>query len=857
MATNHQTSFEKSLDLFRRELSDDEIKQINGVTRKTVIHAIGEVQDNLGRRKELCNFPRNLRFFLTMDRIEKHVTTFFLNASEVVAFIWGPIKLALMVATTLRDASMQLIDAYEEMAEAIGNLAFFHKLIQSRDLLKLVLEDYFSDILRFHRCILDVFSRPGWHPCPFKSLWAWGNFRREVKPILEGFKRKQILLSDDKLQSYAIPKDVQDSDQYAKDQFSNLQTSLQDIKSTLASKQLQSKALEAQKMKTYLESRLDFSKFRTDLPLESRDPIVEDSGSWIFTNPIFRYWEEGKSSEGRVLFINGPPGSARSMLQHLIMQLVNADETIMSFVYEKLSTMESTELADLKKLASDCFTSRPTATLVLDGLNEAIDIESEIAINWSLNKLLMAARLADCDLKILICGQRDQRLNVLLSPHPLIQLDMFEEHWAVHERPFKCPHANCFAHTIGYASPERLENHNEAFHQSVPTAEAVFPVDGLANPISQNNAQTAASSSSRHILDIDMARIYGKILNLLSCLGLREDDIAPGHHRIRWKNSRGKLLYDDYIEHESGALQTLEDYLNSLAYSPANHPTRRRGSNPIFPGSAGSFNNYAHANTPETGDIADENSRSAAYTECSPFQQDLEVGKLPTSALHVLSGMNSQKHTVILHEELVTHITDDRQLFQALRETYFEHVGKLKCHWSLRTINAIHFMKFGYGGRRYIDIRCHPEMCEQGKPCVCLPPAHLVRPKGSEYDCAPVPSRLSPPIGPRLMMDFFTNPDGIAPNSTLVLQQLPKWTSGNLQPQCTEVQEMWGIYYKEDWDLVKIWWILGLAFFPPSLLFGIVWGILQKDIQGAFGVASWWIAGATIVIGIVGTSTWA
>lgn len=51
------------------------------------------------------------------------------------------------------------------------------------------------------------------------------------------------------------------------------------------------------------------------------------------------------------------------------------------------------------------------------------------------------------------------------------------EHLAVHERPFRCPHADCFAHTIGYASPKRLESHNEAFHRSISRAKAVFPAD--------------------------------------------------------------------------------------------------------------------------------------------------------------------------------------------------------------------------------------------------------------------------------------------------------------------------------------------------------------------------------------------
>ncbi|KAG5771589.1 hypothetical protein H9Q72_001895 [Fusarium xylarioides] len=438
---------------------------MDGANQETLNETIQATQNILGRRNDLCKLTRIQRFLHAMEHIEKLVTIF-LNASDFVAFVWGPIKLALMLATTWTDAVRQLIDTYEEIAEALGNLAFFHTLIQSRDHLKLILEDYFSDILRFHRCVLDVFSRPEWKRV-FK--WAWGSFRREVKPILESLKRKQALLSDDKLQSHAILKEVQDSDQYAKDQFSNLQISLEDIRSTLASEQLQTKTLQAQEMKTYLESRLDVSKSRNDLQLESKDPILENSGNWIFSNPKFESWERENSQNDRILFLNGSPGSgkstlaktiirhqkrkqafeargrsfltyfffkhdaedrrtARSMLQHIIMQLVNADETIMRFAYERLSTMESTELADLKKLASDSMTSRPTATLVLDGLDEAVDSEPEISINWCLNELLTVARSSGCDLKILLCGQRDGRLDLLLSSHAQIRLDMVDAH---------------------------------------------------------------------------------------------------------------------------------------------------------------------------------------------------------------------------------------------------------------------------------------------------------------------------------------------------------------------------------------------------------------------------------------------
>lgn len=106
------------------------------------------------------------------------------------------------------------------------------------------------------------------------------------------------------------------------------------------------------------------------------------------------------------------------------------------------------------------------------------------------------------------------------------------------------------------------------------------------------------------------------------------------------------------------------------------------------------------------------------------------------------------------------------------------------------------------------------------------------------------------------MMDCFTDPHNIDPDATLIWKQLPKRTCGELLSRSFELVEGWGIYFEEDWDWFKIWCVLTIGFFPPSLLFGILWAILKNDIQGAFGVSSWWMGGATIVVGIVGTCTW-
>jgi hypothetical protein len=87
MAANQQTSFERSLDLFRRELSEDQIKQLDGANQKTLNDTIQATQNILGRRNDLCKLTRIQSFLHAMEHIEKLVKVF-LNASDFVAFIW-------------------------------------------------------------------------------------------------------------------------------------------------------------------------------------------------------------------------------------------------------------------------------------------------------------------------------------------------------------------------------------------------------------------------------------------------------------------------------------------------------------------------------------------------------------------------------------------------------------------------------------------------------------------------------------------------------------------------------------------------------------------------------------------------
>ncbi|KAL6918241.1 hypothetical protein FSST1_009736 [Fusarium sambucinum] len=319
-----------------------------------------------------------------MHEIEKLVNIF-LNVSEAVAFIWGPIKLVLMMAMTWTNSVKDILDVYEEIADALGNLVFFHTLIRQNDQLKRILEDYFSDILRFHHSILDVFSKPDWIR---KFPWAWRNFQRKVKPIIGSLKKKQAMLSDDKLQHHAILKEIQDSDSYAKDHVLFLTGCPGAGKSTLAKIIIR-----------YLKDKRD-----------QQSPSQFSLAYFFFKhNDVDRR-------------------SARSMLCNIINQAINGDEATMRFAYDKCSSVDYLELPFLKSLALDCLLSQRNNIIVLDGLDEGVDKESENALRWCLQDLLQEVTSQGCHISLLICGQEDGRIEPLLSSHPQIRLHTANPH---------------------------------------------------------------------------------------------------------------------------------------------------------------------------------------------------------------------------------------------------------------------------------------------------------------------------------------------------------------------------------------------------------------------------------------------
>ncbi|GKZ56699.1 hypothetical protein AnigIFM49718_001969 [Aspergillus niger] len=190
-----------------------------------------------------------------------------------------------------------------------------------------------------------------------------------------------------------------------------------------------------------------------------------------------------------------------------------------------------------------------------------------------------------------------------------------------------------------------------------------------------------------------LSKTYHRTLTILSRIGLRENDTRPGHKRIRWKNSRGKWLYDDYVEHVPGALEDMKAFLRSSAYVAA---AAMDGGNQDAPASfTPSDNSTSSASQKQytpLSEIADQ-SKGSEILHTNDSQTDVELGEMISHPPLLLSCLENGKYAVKLRQEYIVGVADDLQLFHTLRRIYHEHRGRRRPIWSLKTLHSIHFMK--------------------------------------------------------------------------------------------------------------------------------------------------------------------
>lgn len=105
--TSLEDSFRTTLSSFKKRLKPKEQDDFQFATLEDVRLEIVRIQAEQASQKEMMNMPRIQSFLEAMDQFGK-VIEVFLNTSEFVAFIWGPMKFVLQVLAAFLSLSLPL-----------------------------------------------------------------------------------------------------------------------------------------------------------------------------------------------------------------------------------------------------------------------------------------------------------------------------------------------------------------------------------------------------------------------------------------------------------------------------------------------------------------------------------------------------------------------------------------------------------------------------------------------------------------------------------------------------------------------------------------------------------------------------
>ncbi|KAI3321517.1 hypothetical protein HD806DRAFT_502761 [Xylariaceae sp. AK1471] len=448
--------FYKALERFKKGLSDAEKNEFSICCLEDVFHIIRDIQNEQGMQGYLVYLKRLEPFIEAIEQLGKTIEVY-LNADKLLCFIWGPIKLLLGVARTHLDSLDKLLNVYSLIGNAIPGLLVYKDDFEKHVVLQGVLEDYYDDILEFHRNALKVFRGSSWKKL-FNS--AWKRFDTNFQPIITSLKNRRELIESEK--SSAMLSELHklrvDFNCMRKDDLSRLAQ-----EDTARHRVRMSRIREKLQPASYIE---DHERIAEERPAQA-------TGQWLFKTQEFQSWVDPIGQAIQVLYVHGIPGAGKStlmstaieslletaeslptqgeiavtyfycrhnmsntgpnrnsfnaILRALLDQLIDQNPILSHHFSEEISNMDGLKLRStqmLEQLVHTAIKAQKINYLILDGLDECGPDQTTMIIDKFLSMLQKHIdEAAGTNFRVLFSGQRDGILDTKLERFPSVSLD--------------------------------------------------------------------------------------------------------------------------------------------------------------------------------------------------------------------------------------------------------------------------------------------------------------------------------------------------------------------------------------------------------------------------------------------------
>ncbi|RYP19480.1 hypothetical protein DL765_003320 [Monosporascus sp. GIB2] len=299
MANNDgPSSFELALEDFKAGLKRNDRKKFEGVKLQDLLEEMDKLQKDQQPKRRARNLARLRPFLEAMEQFGK-VIEVFTNTSEMVAFVWGPLKFLLQVTSAFAKAFHDLLDIYEKIGDSIPGFLQFESLFRQDQNMLRVLCLVWKDILIFHHQAMEYFQKPMW-----KQLFhaTWDTYKSRFGPLIDNIRGHGLLI-----QTQATLSQIEAFQSAAK---------LRDAEFRSISEGQESQRLRDLKAWLHATSCANEQKRYSDIRSE-----FPGTGRWLLDNQSIKEWMDPMyPTIPPLLWLNGIPGAGKTILASLIVE---------------------------------------------------------------------------------------------------------------------------------------------------------------------------------------------------------------------------------------------------------------------------------------------------------------------------------------------------------------------------------------------------------------------------------------------------------------------------------------------------------------------------------------------------------
>ncbi|KLO93164.1 uncharacterized protein LW93_6158 [Fusarium fujikuroi] len=420
--------FEKAKADFLNGIKDQKLR--SQLQKATTIDDIWDYTEQLQKDQASNKRLRGMKKIGPyIERLQEYagvIEVFVQVKPDILALIWGPIKLLLQVSSSLVASFDAILGVMKNMGSILPRFNEFVPLFKNNERMKYVLGLFFQDILDFYFVSLKFFGLTRWKVF-FESLWPAR--RAEIQVIAENIEKHRLLLCNE--------------------------ITLNDI---LEAHTARKKALEHYAETREFQERQDFHSMETYIHPPSYDEDLDrirntrcgGTGSWLVQDQQFVSWSEGKEKSSQVLWLQGIPGAGKTFLastavdrtknlghslfallsyrndlkspipiyHSLIFQLASRDRDLRTVLCSTIMNTTKDLKRDLKgdsKFALNTFSKLLQAAgptyIAIDGLDEIDEFTQQAFLHLLLDELKTLPHV-----KLLVSSRRVERIERILKP---------------------------------------------------------------------------------------------------------------------------------------------------------------------------------------------------------------------------------------------------------------------------------------------------------------------------------------------------------------------------------------------------------------------------------------------------------